>query len=289
MRIPTITLMLFVLFLLIGCETSTKLNDETNTTLLKENNKTKIVTLAKVNDHIITTQVLGNKSNLFFALNAKGKKQMIEKLINDELLIQEALSENNETNISDENFRAKRGLVLVEAKSLSKTLKEINEENISSVYEKNKQKYFHRELFEASNILVDKEEDAIEIINQLEKTDDFNTTFVKIAKEKSVGKASKVGGYLGFFEKKVMVKPIQKALEALKENTFTKKPIKTSYGYHIVYLHSSKPEGYLSLDEVKRDIILEINRKNMDKWAYNKLETLKKEATIEILFDLKED
>ncbi|HHB93622.1 MAG TPA: hypothetical protein ENK88_00560 [Campylobacterales bacterium] len=271
MKISLYMLFLSMLFLFNGCENHKKI----------DNNTTKIVKLAQVNEHTITNKVLGKKAEVFFTLNEIEKKNLIDKLVDDELLLQYIFKERNQSKIEDENFRAKRGLQLLEAKSLSTTLALVDK-NISVIYQKDKEKYKHNELIEASNILVETKKEATDIIKELQQTSDFNSTFVKIAKEKSIGKVAKNGGYLGFFEKKYMPKPFQKALESLKVNSYTKEPIKTKYGYHVIYLHSINPAGYFSLEEVKREIVLDTNRKRMNKWAYTKLKALKKDAKIKL-------
>lgn len=273
----SISILLSILFLFNGCENHKNIDSNSK----KDNNTTKVVKLAQVNKHIITTKVLGKKAKNFLSLNNEEKKRLVNKLVDDELLIQYILKERNETKIKDENFRAKRGLQLLEAKSLSTTLALVDN-NLSAIYQRDKEKYKHNKLFEASNILVESKKEAIEIIKELQNASDFNSTFVKIAKEKSIGRNAKNGGYLGFFEKKYMVKSFQKALEKLDVNSYTKEPVKTRYGYHIIYLHSILPAGYFSLEEVKREIVLDINRKRMDKWAYQKLKELKKDANITI-------
>jgi hypothetical protein len=148
----------------------------------------KIVKLAKVNEHIITNQVLGKKSKLFFTLNKKQKKSLIEKLINDELLIQYILKKKDEKVILNENLRASRGLHLIEIDSLIRTLSKIDDKNLSKIYNKNKAKYWHKELIEASNILVDTEKKAFAIIAKLNETSDINSTFKKLAKQYSLSK-----------------------------------------------------------------------------------------------------
>jgi len=266
---------IFVIFLLILLYGSDKHSNKN-----KKVDNIKIVKLAKVNKHIITNQVLGKKSKLFFTLNKKQKRSLIEKLINDELLIQYILKKKDEKIILDENLRVKRGLHLIEIDSLTRTLSKIDDKNLSKIYNKNKAKYWHKELIEASNILVDTEKKALTIIAKLNETSDINSTFKKLAKQYSLSKEAKFGGYLGLFEKRIMIKSFQNAIDQLKIGSYTKKPIKTKYGYHIIYLHAIKKEGYFSLEEVKQNIVLDINKKNMNKWAFLKLKEVKKDANI---------
>ena len=69
---------------------------------------------------------------------------------------------------------------------------------------------------------------AEEIIKKLDKGEDFDT----LAKENSDDTGSKEkGGDLGYFNKGDMVKEFETAAYKLKVNEYTKKPVKTTYGY----------------------------------------------------------
>ena len=72
---------------------------------------------------------------------------------------------------------------------------------------------------------------AEELIKKLDKGEDFS----KLAKENSDDTGSKEkGGDLGYFNKGDMVKEFEDAAYALKKGEYTKEPVKTTYGYHII-------------------------------------------------------
>ncbi len=93
-------------------------------------------------------------------------------------------------------------------------------------------------------------EKANEIIKKLNDGEDFDT----LAKEYSDDTGSKDdGGNLGYFNKGDMVEEFEEAAYNLKVNEYTKEPVKTSYGYHIILKtdEKDKPE----LEDVKENII----------------------------------
>lgn len=92
---------------------------------------------------------------------------------------------------------------------------------------------------------------AKDIIKKLKNGEDFD----KLAKENSADKsnASK-GGDLGWFNKGEMESTFEEAAFALKKGSYTTTPVKTSYGYHIIYKTDEKAKP--KLEEVK-DTILE--------------------------------
>ena len=81
-----------------------------------------------------------------------------------------------------------------------------------------------------SHILVNKQSEALSIIERLKKGESFD----KLAKELSTDKGSgKRGGDLGFFGRSVMVKHFEVAAFKLEKNQISE-PVKTQFGYHII-------------------------------------------------------
>ena len=87
------------------------------------------------------------------------------------------------------------------------------------------------EKIKCSHILVKKHSEALEILEKLKRGDGFSN----LAKEFSIDKGSgKKGGDLGFFGRRMMVKPFEEAAFKLKKGEVTTEPIKTEFGYHII-------------------------------------------------------
>jgi len=91
---------------------------------------------------------------------------------------------------------------------------------------------------------------AKEVIEKLNNGEDF----AKLAKEYSDDDSNKdAAGALGKFNKGDMVKEFETAAYQLKVNEYTKEPVKTSYGYHIIL--KTKEYDKDKLENVKKDII----------------------------------
>ena len=90
---------------------------------------------------------------------------------------------------------------------------------------------------------------AKEVIAKLDAGEDF----AKLAKEYSKDGSSSNGGALGRFSHGDMVEEFESAAYKLEEGKYTKEPVKTRYGYHIILKTKQyeKPE----LDKVKDEII----------------------------------
>ena len=89
-----------------------------------------------------------------------------------------------------------------------------------------------REEVNAAHILVEDEQTAAEIISALEGGADF----ASLAKEKSTGPSGPNGGDLGYFKRGAMVPAFESAAFALEVGAFTKQPVQTQFGWHIIQL-----------------------------------------------------
>lgn len=105
-------------------------------------------------------------------------------------------------------------------------------------------------------------EKAEKLIKQLDDGADFDT----LAKENSDDTGSKEnGGDLGYFNKGDMVQEFEDAAYALKVNEYTKEPVKTTYGYHIILKTGEKDKP--KYKEVKENIIKTITNERLEEDA----------------------
>ncbi len=87
----------------------------------------------------------------------------------------------------------------------------------------------------ASHILVKTEEEAIKIQEEINKGKDFS----QAAKEFSLCPSGQNGGDLGYFTKGQMVKEFEDAAFSMEKGQLSN-PIKTQFGYHLIYLTDKK-------------------------------------------------
>ena len=87
----------------------------------------------------------------------------------------------------------------------------------------------------ASHILVKTEEEAKKLKQQIDNGEDF----AKLAKQVSLCPSGRNGGDLGYFTKGQMVKEFENACFSMNVGEVTD-PIKTQFGYHLIYLTDKK-------------------------------------------------
>ena len=103
----------------------------------------------------------------------------------------------------------------------------------------------------ASHILVATEEEAKQIIKQLEGGADF----AAIAKEKSTDPSAKQnGGDLGYFTAGDMVPEFSKAVLAMEKGESSKAPVKSQFGWHVIKVVDKRPKAPPTLEEGRSHI-----------------------------------
>jgi len=248
--------------------------------------------VATVNGSDITLNdiqiILSNNPNMQYdKLPPNIQDEVISKAIEKELLTQEALKSNVATTKEYKSALAifKKNLsfnlwLKKEAQTMSASKSEIK-----SYYKENKEIFSQKSSVKARHILVDSEAEAKKIIKKLKRYSGskLKKEFIKMAKEKSKGPSSSNGGSLGWFEKGKMVPEFSKAAFKLKKKSITKKPVKTQFGYHIIYVEDKKKGGTKKLSEVKEQIENAIKSKKFQQYITKKTKKLRRKSKIKIL------
>lgn len=192
----------------------------------------------------------------FEKLPDNAKKQVLEQIINRKLLAKKVIKDGIEKNAEYKNAMDKMKEDLAFQVWQKNELEKIKftEEQKKDFYEKNKDKFVVPETLKARHILVKTEDEAKAIIKDLDKASKKETKFIELAKSKSVGPTGKNGGDLGEFAANQMVPEFATAATKLEKNTYTKTPVKTQFGYHVIYLNDKKPGKSLSFKEVEGNI-----------------------------------
>lgn len=126
----------------------------------------------------------------------------------------------------------------------------ITEEEIKTRYDREVAETVPQKQVDARHILVKTEEEAMAIIAELDAGKDF----AELAKEKSTGPSGANGGTLGYFGKGQMVPEFETAAFALETGTYTKKPVKTQFGWHIILKQDERDEEPPKFEDSKDGI-----------------------------------
>jgi len=126
----------------------------------------------------------------------------------------------------------------------------VTKEEVKARYDKEIAAIPPQEEVKARHILVKTEEDAKAIIKELEA----GKSFVELAKAKSTDPNKDEGGDLGYFTKGRMVPEFETAAFALEKGAYTKEPVKTQFGYHVILVEDKRPQAPPKLEEVEPQV-----------------------------------
>jgi len=157
-----------------------------------------------------------------------------------------------------------------------KFLAAVTEEAVKARYDEEMAEYQPEEEVHARHILVntDQEDLAKEIIAELDAGGDF----AAIAADKSQDPGSGAsGGDLGWFKRGMMVKPFEEAAFALEPGQYTKTPVKSDFGWHVILVEERRTAPPPTLDQERPRIEQELVRDTFER----EIGALRAGATIE--------
>ena len=115
------------------------------------------------------------------------------------------------------------------------------------------------EEFNASHILVESEEEALNILVSLET----GTKFSKLAQEKSTGPSGPNGGQLGWFGPGQMVPEFEATVLVLEVGSVSQ-PVKTQFGWHVVKLNDRRVKPLPTFEEMKPELTQQLSQARID-------------------------
>ncbi|RKT45137.1 peptidylprolyl isomerase [Thiocapsa rosea] len=113
--------------------------------------------------------------------------------------------------------------------------------------------------YKARHILVKDEEEAKKMIEELEGGADFGD----LAREHSLGPTGKNGGELEWFDANQMVAPFSEAVAAMEVGTYTKTPVQTQFGWHVIELQDSRKAEPPSFEDAKQQLTALLKRQQL--------------------------
>jgi len=205
------------------------------------------------------------------------RKILLDEFVRRELIIQDATAQK----IADQaDFIAQvdnyRTNLMVET-AITKYVEshKVTDEDLKKEYETVLASIQTPKEYQVRHILVEKEDEAKALIAELDKGADFSV----LARDKSKDTASaQQQGKLGWIRTKSVVPEFAQAMESQKKGEYSKTPIKSQFGFHIVLVDDTRDVAPPSFDRVKEKIRENLHARLIQ--AY--MEDLKTKATIEV-------
>lgn len=135
---------------------------------------------------------------------------------------------------------------------------EPTEDELKKAYDEIKENASQVE-YKARHILVKDEDEAKKMIEELEGGADFGD----LAREHSLGPTGKNGGELEWFDANQMVAPFSEAVAAMEVGTYTKTPVQTQFGWHVIELQDSRKAEPPSFEDAKPQLAALLKRQQL--------------------------
>ncbi len=216
------------------------------------------------------------------------RKQVLEQLVAKELIYDDAkklgvLNSDEFKNRYEEvaqRIKKEIAIQIWQEKEFNKI--KISEKEKKDYYDANKEEFVENESVRARHILVEKEDEAKKIISELKplKGETLKNKFIELAKEKSTCTSAPQGGDLGYFTEGQMVPEFNDKAFSMKSKEMTTEPVKTQFGYHVIYLEDKKAKTAKSFPEVKPFIEQRLKTERAKAAMLAKMKELEKKAEI---------
>lgn len=194
--------------------------------------------------------------------NAELRKLIRDDLINREVMAQEAVKGGlDKTADVVQQIAQSRQAVLVNA-FVQDYLKKnpVSEAQLQQGYEALKAKLGDKE-YSAHHILVETEAEAKAIIVQLGK----KAKFEKLAEKSKDTASAEHGGSLGWTVPSNYVEPFANALLNLKKGEYTKEPVQTQFGWHVIRLDDVRALQVPAFNELKPQLQQRLQQQSVQK------------------------
>lgn len=201
------------------------------------------------------------------------RRAILEEVINLELARQGGEKEglDKDTKIQLQIDQQRRAVIATAAIQHELEANPVSDEELKKIYQEQAPS---GDEYKARHILVKEEDEAKTLIVELDNGADFS----ELAKQHSTGPSGKSGGELGWFSPKQMVAPFSEAVAGMEKGAYTKQPIKTQFGWHIIILDDTREASPPPFEQLKPQLQAFVQKQRVQ--AY--ITRLRESATIEI-------
>ncbi|MBI4031772.1 MAG: peptidylprolyl isomerase [Proteobacteria bacterium] len=172
----------------------------------------------------------------------------LEQVINNRVISEKAKGSKLESDPEVEKmFMQAKGQIVRNVFVERQVTAEVSQKKLLKAYEDLLTQLEDVQETHARHILVDSEEKAKEVVGKL----DGGAKFEDLVNEYSSGPSKENGGDLGYFAKNEMVPEFGEAAFALDVGKYTKDPVKTQFGWHIIKVEDRRKRPEPKFEEVK--------------------------------------
>ncbi len=123
---------------------------------------------------------------------------------------------------------------------------DVDEAAVRTAYDEAVAQFEPEEELRARHILLETEDEAQAVIDELDGGADFAT----LAQERSTGPSAANGGDLGFFGRGQMVPAFEEAVFALDVGSYSAEPVETRFGWHVILVEENRDSQPPTFEEL---------------------------------------
>lgn len=256
-------------------------NGQTETTAPNATAQAESQVLATVNGEPITeAQVEAfRRENAGAQPQGRDARSIVEELIARQLVEADAREKKliDQPEVQAELAQAREKILLSAAIRNYLEQNPVTEDELKKVYSEQVTKIPAGTEYKARHILVESEDKAKALIEQLNKGADF----AELAKKESTGPSGSKGGDLGWFEPQQMVPPFSAAVQKLEKGKITQSPVQTQFGWHVIQLEDTRSQQPPTLEQVRPQLERVLQQQHVSEY----LDSLKQAAKIDYHLD----
>ena len=232
----------------------------------------------QVNDATLTERAVAQFAEKAIGRNPANdveREHVVNEMIGQELWAQQAVKQALDKDPDIQAWIANMRRTLLAAAAIERYQREhpIGDDKLKARYQALIGQSREME-YKARHILLKSREEAVAVISELDK----GTDFAELAQQRSTGPSAARSGDLGWFSPKTMIKPFGDAVSTMKKASYSKEPLQTQFGWHVILLEDSRTRQPPAFEQVKPRL-----RQMMQQQAVgDRVLQLKEEARIEI-------
>jgi peptidyl-prolyl cis-trans isomerase C len=139
----------------------------------------------------------------------------------------------------------------------------VTPDQIKNAYDAHMKSMSNRE-YKARHILVASEDEAKDIIAQLQRGADFGKLAQKYSKD--TGSAVRGGDLGDWFPAEQMVPEFSAALATLKKGEYTKQPVRSRYGWHVIQLEDERSVPPPAMDQMREQLMQQVESDTIESY-----------------------
>lgn len=213
-------------------------------------------------------------------LTPEGRKKSLDYVINIYVLAAQAKKDGMDKSRDVQrllDFTTKDLLARLYLDKSSKKIAEPTDEEAKAYFEKNKAQYGTPESVHLRHILVKSQKEAEQVLKTLKKGEKFEGLAAKVSICPSKGQ----GGDLGWVPKGTLLEEVEKVAFSMEKGQITG-PVKSKFGYHVLFLEDKRPPQQSTYDQVKDYIVEQLRFKSRQDHYEKVADTLRKQMNVQI-------